>query len=198
MPSQRRKCRHFDKIFIIGCTGSCHFDNFQCSQWWKLHKNEDIPVSVMATRLYYWPFMRGIHCSPVDSTTIMRSFEYFFAASMSKFLNKQPSCRWFETSWRSHDILVMHFNSLNKLLINAWHLVFRGTDDLFSRKISTVAKTALYPYKWRHNECDGVSNQRRLDFCSTEDQRKHQSHNDDAIMHNNIPFHTPEWYLIRM
>ena len=42
----KRKCRHFDEIFITGCTGSCHFDNFQCSQWWKFHQNEDISVSV--------------------------------------------------------------------------------------------------------------------------------------------------------
>ena len=28
----RWKCHHFDKIFITGCTGSCYFDNFQCSQ----------------------------------------------------------------------------------------------------------------------------------------------------------------------
>ena len=44
----KRKCRHFDEILITGCTGSCHFDNFQCSQWWKFHQNEDISVSVHA------------------------------------------------------------------------------------------------------------------------------------------------------
>ena len=42
----KRKCRHFDEILITGCTGSCHLDNFQCSQWWKFHQNEDISVSV--------------------------------------------------------------------------------------------------------------------------------------------------------
>ena len=42
----KRKCRQFDEILITGCTGSCHFDNFQCSQWWKFHQNEDISVSV--------------------------------------------------------------------------------------------------------------------------------------------------------
>ena len=26
-PPLRRKCRQFDKIFVTGCTGSCHFDN---------------------------------------------------------------------------------------------------------------------------------------------------------------------------
>ena len=50
----KRKCRHFDEIFITGCTVSCHFDNFQCSQWWKFHQNEDISVSVKATMSYPW------------------------------------------------------------------------------------------------------------------------------------------------
>ena len=45
--SLKRKCCHFDEILITGCTGSCHFDNFQCSQWWKFHQNEDISVSVL-------------------------------------------------------------------------------------------------------------------------------------------------------
>ena len=43
----KRKCRHFDEILITGCTGSCHFDNFQCSQWLKFRQNEDIFVSVL-------------------------------------------------------------------------------------------------------------------------------------------------------
>ena len=44
--SLKRKCRHCDEILITGCTGSCHFDNFQYSQWWKFHQNEDILFSV--------------------------------------------------------------------------------------------------------------------------------------------------------
>ena len=35
----------FDKIFITGCTRSCHFDNFLCNQWWKFCQN-DISSSV--------------------------------------------------------------------------------------------------------------------------------------------------------
>ena len=27
-----QKC-HFNEIFIAGCAGSCHFNNFLCSQW---------------------------------------------------------------------------------------------------------------------------------------------------------------------
>ena len=41
-----KKCHHFEEIFIIGCTESCHFKNFQCSQWWKFHQNDNISVSV--------------------------------------------------------------------------------------------------------------------------------------------------------
>ena len=39
----------FDEIIITGCTGSCHFDNFQCSQQWKFHQNVDISISMLNT-----------------------------------------------------------------------------------------------------------------------------------------------------
>ena len=43
-----RKCRHCDEIIITDCTGSCHFDNFRCSRWWKFHQNDNISVSVVS------------------------------------------------------------------------------------------------------------------------------------------------------
>ena len=62
----KRKCRHFDEILITGCTGSCHFDNFQCSQWWKFHQNEDISVSVniltsIRQLAIIWPDVAPVH-----------------------------------------------------------------------------------------------------------------------------------------
>ena len=48
--SLKRKCLHFDEIFITGCTGSCQNDNFQCSQWLKFRQNDDIFVSVFAVK----------------------------------------------------------------------------------------------------------------------------------------------------
>ena len=50
--SLKQQFRHFEEIFVTGCTGSCRFDNFQCSQGWKFHRNgkEDIAVSVMNTQ----------------------------------------------------------------------------------------------------------------------------------------------------
>ena len=57
-PTLERKCHHFDEIFVTGCTESCHFDNFRCSQWWKFHQNDDIFVSVALTLYvlswFYW------------------------------------------------------------------------------------------------------------------------------------------------
>ena len=37
----------------------------------------------------------------------MRSFSVFFGDGLKKPLNKQLSCRWFETHWRSCDVTVM-------------------------------------------------------------------------------------------
>ena len=44
--SLKWKCFHFDEIFITGCIGSCQNDNFQCSQWWRFHQNDDISLEV--------------------------------------------------------------------------------------------------------------------------------------------------------
>ena len=32
-------CGHCDKIFIMGQTGCCHFENSLCIQWWKFHQH---------------------------------------------------------------------------------------------------------------------------------------------------------------
>ena len=55
--SLKRKCNNFDEIFITGCTGSCYFDNFQCSQWWKFHLNDNKSPSVSFVR----QFLRRAH-----------------------------------------------------------------------------------------------------------------------------------------
>ena len=38
---------HYDEICVIGCTGSCHCDNFQCIQWWKFQQNYKTSVSLL-------------------------------------------------------------------------------------------------------------------------------------------------------
>ena len=55
----RWKC-HFDEIFITGCTGRWHFDNFCCSQWWKFCQN-DISISVALYQITLGPLrLEGI------------------------------------------------------------------------------------------------------------------------------------------
>ena len=51
-----RKYCHFDEIFITGCIASCHFDNLQCSQWWKFRQNDNFPFQL--TRCMF----HGINC----------------------------------------------------------------------------------------------------------------------------------------
>ena len=48
----------FNGIFVIDCTGSCHFDKFRCSQWQKFRQNEllfyDIPPWQCRRRVDSW------------------------------------------------------------------------------------------------------------------------------------------------
>ena len=55
----KRKCRHCDGIFITDCTGSCRFDNCQCSQWWQFYENV-ISVSLYA-HTDTWCRIRNMH-----------------------------------------------------------------------------------------------------------------------------------------
>ena len=50
---------------------------------------------------FYWPFVRGIHRSPVDSLTEALSFDVFFDLRLNERLNKQSRCQWSETPSRS-------------------------------------------------------------------------------------------------
>ena len=58
--SLKQKCCYFDEIFITGCTGSCHFDNFRCSQWWKFCQNDNIFVSVLPAMLSLVPSVTNV------------------------------------------------------------------------------------------------------------------------------------------
>ena len=80
--SQESKCPHFDWIFIIGCTGSCHFDNFQCSQWWKFNQNDNFQCSQWwKFSSKWWHFHVSVHHS---SLAQMETFQ--INMSINKFL----------------------------------------------------------------------------------------------------------------
>ena len=60
----------------------------------------------------YSPFVRGIHRWPVDSPpkgAVTRA-SCFLWCNLRKWLDKQSTCQWFETPWRSHDVIVMAYS----------------------------------------------------------------------------------------
>ena len=60
--SIKQKCRHFDEIFITGCTESCQNDNFRCSQWFKFHQNDiSVPVYITNGIMIFIPFRRAFY-----------------------------------------------------------------------------------------------------------------------------------------
>ena len=44
--TSKKKCNHFDEIFVIGGIGSCQNDNFRCHHWRKFRQNDDIYFSL--------------------------------------------------------------------------------------------------------------------------------------------------------
>ena len=63
-------------------------------------KQSSSTIGLRFPREQYWPFLKGIHRSQVYSPyklPIMRNSDGFFVNSMYKLLNKQWSCRWFES-----------------------------------------------------------------------------------------------------
>ena len=75
----------------------------------------------METFPHYWPFVRGIHRSP-----IMQSFDVSFDVSLRHLLNKQSMGRWIKIFWWPFDVAVMlHvawlFRTRIIVRITKWH-----------------------------------------------------------------------------
>ena len=93
----KQKCCHFDEIFITDCTGSCHFDNFQCSQWWKFCQNEDISVSVpngccpsMCLSVCMSVQIDNIATEKSTYVPVCYSLGWFLVPWSGSFIKKQP------------------------------------------------------------------------------------------------------------
>ena len=73
----------------------------------------------------YWPFVRGIHRSPVNSPAqrpVTRSFSLFFELRLNKRLSKQSWDCWFETPshplWRHHNDTQQYFMLHGRCIIH--------------------------------------------------------------------------------
>ena len=65
---------------------------------------------------HYWPFVKGIHRSPVDSPhkgPIMRGFGASFVVSVNMSVSKEFCCR-FKTHWHLCDVIVMQRNNISQ------------------------------------------------------------------------------------
>ena len=80
------KCMNFAKISWIFCTARCNWNQY---------------ISLHVTKTLFE--------SPVpQKRSVMWRFYVFLDVSLSKLMNKRPSCRWFQTTKRSYDITVMN------------------------------------------------------------------------------------------
>ena len=77
---------------------------------------------------HYWPFVRGIHQSLVDSPhkgLVMWSFDVFFLVSLNKLLTYQSNCQWALCYFETLDECVSFHTcwswslSMNDLVINS-------------------------------------------------------------------------------
>ena len=86
-------------ISIVHIT-SAPVGDYKISIWWRYQK-EYFPR--------HWPFVRGIHRSPVNTTHKASNADFlcFFDVGPHNLLNKQLGDRWFDTTWRSYDVIVM-------------------------------------------------------------------------------------------
>ena len=123
----------------------------------------------------YWPFLRGIHRSPVKSPHKGQWRVALMFSLICAWINIW--CWWFETPSCS---LWRHCNDYcdigNRMRVDRNnHKRYKQTRGLWScgpfpRKVLTVDTTL----QWRRNEHDGVSNHPIVYsiFCSVADQRK--------------------------
>ena len=65
----------------------------------------------------HWPFMTGVHRSPVARRSVTRSFDVFFDRHLNQHLSKQCTRPWFETLSRS---LWRHCNVTRQSQHHGW------------------------------------------------------------------------------
>ena len=115
----KRKCLHFDEIFIIGCTKSCQNDNFRCSQWWKFHQNDDIFVSVQL------PFPTA-HMSIYENQSVIA---------------KQPS--WLESTHSTELIGIIFLQTVDLLM------KLDDLPNARNENIEIISLKPFYMFYWR-------------------------------------------------
>ena len=92
----------------------------------------------------YWPFVRGIHRSPVTQKPVTRSFDVFFVLRPNKRLSKQSWGWWFEMPSRP---LWRHRNDIQMIGRSRCFNVAHFVGSLFSGTIHAIISRCGF-----HNE----------------------------------------------
>ena len=89
----------FDKILVTGCTGNCHFDNFQGSQWQKFHQHYHIPISVFIEMALKWLGSFRKHL-------LMNRTQWGILSDMSCLVwwSRSPSCNYFVVTTNCYEM----------------------------------------------------------------------------------------------
>ena len=94
-----RHVRQCDEIFINGCTGSCHFDNFWCRQCRKLHQNGHtlLMPNFFSGKfsVHYSDVIMSAMASQITGVSIVCSTVFFSGAENFKATRHWPLCEEF-------------------------------------------------------------------------------------------------------
>ena len=101
------------KIFITGCAGSCHFDNFQCSQWWKCHQNKNMTVLAFCSRPSHPIHQCSQRHAPHPTNDISIEFEIRL-----KF--EVPYCKMYSTDYNEILHISRQCNCRDVCKISSW------------------------------------------------------------------------------
>ena len=128
---------------------------------------------------HYWPFVRGIHWSPVSfhhKKQAIQSFDVY----REKLLDKQQSWRCSETRWWSCDVTAMIISTAHVVMIS--HTCIQLTSFNVRGKWGLVLTTSIYIYihyddvimSTIASQITSLTSVYSTDY-SDADQRKHQS-----------------------
>ena len=125
----KRKGRHIDQIFVMGSTGSCHHDNFRCSQLQKLSQMTTLPLEWTINTIYN-----------VISVHILYNILY-----MPRY---RSGCRTHKVLWdfiwgRSWIPKVLHLSSIASQL--AWTMVRSTTKQGVTRSSKHDGEVVILP-----------------------------------------------------
>ena len=125
----------------------------------RLQIGQDMGCSACFRQPHDWA---GNHRPPLDSH---RSFDITFVVTLNKLSNKQSSCRWFETPWRSCEVTVM--SALVRIGLTQCGSKLTETEWSSGWLFWSSLQTLKTSFSWRTQWRPGQSSWRPFSLCTT-------------------------------